>query len=439
MRTLLPVRRDFFRLLPPLLMLTWALPGVAAPLPEVVGAVLQQHPDIYSSETLLSAADERIIQARSGYYPTVGLEAVASDANDEQFGAPLDRTTRRSDAFVRWNLFRGLADQQTVAAAQHEREASVADLDEAHERVALQVAQAYLDVFRLRRLVVMGDEYLAEHRRLNDDIGTRAELGRISAADVEYVRSSLIQAELQQSQLRGQLRGAEQFYRLLVGEAPQMLSEPVVASVPADLSVEQLLERVLMGNRRVLAAQERAIARGEEVGVAAGALYPSLDLEVRRTLSANIDPVPVTQTNSSTQLQLRYQLPLGGGSYSRKREAVQRKLAAQAAVDIELLRVQGEVAQLWSNWQEARIIAPRLAERVEASDRVVQAYDLQFSAARRSLADLISARGDRYRAQSDLLNNGIDQSATSIRLLSMLGHLRESLLTPEGVVQAAGK
>lgn len=439
MRTLLPVRRDFFRMLAPLLTLMLALPGVAAPLPEVVGAVLQQHPDIRSSEALLSAADERITQARSGYYPTVGLEAVASDANDEQFGAPLDRTTRRSDAFVRWNLFRGLADWQTVSAAQHEREASVADLDETHERVALEVAKAYLDVFRLRRLLVMGDEYLAEHRRLNDDIGTRAELGRISAADVEYVRSSLIQAELQQSQLRGQLRGAEQFYRLLVGEAPQMLSEPVVASIPADLSVEQLLERVLMGNRRVLAAQERAIARGEEVGVAAGGLYPSLDLEVRRTLSANIDPVPVTQTNSSTQLQLRYQLPLGGGSYSRKREAVQRKLAAQAAVDIELLRVQGEVAQLWSNWQEARIIAPRLAERVEASDRVVSAYDLQFSAARRSLADLISARGDRYRAQSDLLNNGVDQSVASIRLLSMLGQLRESLLTPEGVVQTSDK
>lgn len=439
MRTLLPVRRDFFRLLPPLLMLTLALPGVAAPLPEVVGAVLQQHPDIQSSEALLSAADERITQARSGYYPTVGLEAVASDANDEQFGAPLDRTTRRSDAFVRWNLFRGLADWQTVSAAQHEREASVADLDEAHERVALQVAQAYLGVFRLRRMLAMGDEYLAEHRRLNDDIGTRVELGRISAVDVEYVRSSLIQAELQHSQLRGQLRGAEQFYRLLVGVEPQGLSEPVVASVPADLSLEQLLERVLMGNRRILAAQERATARGEEVGIAAGALYPSLDLEVRRTLNSNIAPVPVTQTNSSTQLQLRYQLPLGGGSYSRKREAVQRKLAAQAAVDIELLKIQGELAQLWSNWQEARIIAPRLAERVEASDRVVKAYDLQFSAARRSLADLISARGDRYRAQSDLLNNGVDQSVASIRLLSMLGHLRESLLTPEGVVQAAKK
>ena len=402
----------------------------AATLPEVVERVLQQHPDIRSSQALLSASSERIIQARSNYYPIVGLESVAADARDIQFGQPLERTTRRNEVFVRWNLFRGLADWQTVSVAQHERGASIADLDESHERVALQVSQIYLEVLRLRGLLALGDAYLVEHRRLNEEIGLRATLGKIPVADVEYARNSLMQAELQQSQLRGQLGGVEQFYRLLVGAEPELLIEPAMAFVFDNLSQEQLLEQVLTDNRRIRAAQQRAVARGDEVGIAAAGLYPSLDFEVRQTLSSNIDPTPVTATDRATQFQLRYQLPLGGASYSRKREAVQRKLAAQAAVDTELLRLQSEVARLWANWQELRVVAPRLEEWVEASHTVVKAYDLQFSAARRTLIDLISARGEHYRAQIGRLNNRLDQSGANIQLLSMLGQLRQSLLDP---------
>jgi outer membrane protein TolC len=84
--------------------------------------------------------------------------------------------------------------------------------------------------------------------------------------------------------------------------------------------------------------------------------------------------------------------------------------------------------QRWSSWQEVREIAPQLAERVAASDKVVKAYDLQFAAARRSINDLIIARGERYRARSDLLENHMEQLASSAQILNLLGRLRHSVL-----------
>jgi outer membrane protein TolC len=168
-------------------------------------------------------------------------------------------------------------------------------------------------------------------------------------------------------------------------------------------------------------------ARGEEIGVAAAALYPSFDLELRKRLVSEIDPIPQTETRHSAQIQFNYQLPLGGSSFSRKREAAQRKLAAQAAVDTELLQARIDILQRWSNWREAREIAPQLVERVAASESLVQAYDLQFDAARRSLNDLIAVREDRYRARVDLLENQIAQLANGAQVLSLLGRLRESL------------
>ena len=430
-----PLTAAQYQDLPPLLELRKSgnppghLPEPVMTLSTVVRRVLEQHPDIRSSQALLNAAEERIVQSRSNYYPTVGLETQALDAQDDQLGRPLDRTTRTTDAFLRWNLFRGFGDRQGVRMTEHDREAADADLAETHERVALQVAQAYLEVFRLRYMLALGEDYIADHLRLSEDVRKRVDAGRVSAADLDEVRASLIQAELQQSQLRGQLRGAEQRFWLLADMNPGKLTEPVLDDTPATMSVDALMEDVRLGNRRVRGALERASARTEEVGVAAAALYPSLNVEVRRRLSSSIDPVPVTDTKDATQFQVTYEMPLGGASFSRRREAVERMLAAGAAADTELLRARAELVQVWAGWQEARKIAPRLAERVDAQDMVVRAYDLQFAAARRSLTDLINARADRYRARGDLLDNRIEQLAASVRVLNLLGRLREHLLS----------
>jgi len=416
------------------LALCWVnYPAIAATLPEVVGKVLREHPDIQTSQALLNAAEEQLNQARSNFYPTAGLDAVATDT---QFGAPLERTSRRTDAYLRWNLFRGQADRQGVKAAEYSRGAADADREETHEQVALQVAETYLELLRLRRLLALGEEYNADLLRLNDTMRKREEAGRVPTADLDQVRISLIQAEAQQAQLRGQLRGAEQRFRLLVGTEPGELSEPAIADAAASLGREALNEQVLSGNRRVRAAMERAAARAEEVGIAGGRLYPSLDLELRKRLQTEVNPVPVTDTKSSTQVQLSYQMPLGGANFSRKREALERQQAARSAAESELLRARSDLGLRWAAWQEVRNIAPQLAEQVEASQRVVRAFDLQFDAGRRSLTDLISSRGERYRAQADLIMNRIDQLAASARVLSLLGGLRQSLLadTPRPVL-----
>lgn len=409
-----------------------ATPVAAETLSQAVHQTLAQHPEIRSGEALLNVTMERLMQAKSNYYPTLGLDGAASDAKDRDAGLPEDRTTRRADVFLRWNLFRGLGDRQGERTAEFEQLAADADLDAAREQVALQVVRTYLDVLRLRRLLTLSDEFIAEQQKLADDVRKRVDAGRAARADLEQMRASLIQAKLQQTQVRGSLRGAEARYRLLVGVAPGALSEPVIDDAAAGLDLDVLTQQALAGNLRVQSALRRAAARGEEVGIASAALYPSFDLELRKRLYSEIVPTPQTETRHSAQISFNYQMPLGGSSFSRKREAVQRKLAAQAAADIELLQARSEIVQGWSTWREARDIAPQLAERVEASDKVVKAYDLQFEAARRSINDLLAVRSERYRARVDLLENRVEQLVSSAEMLSLLGRLRNSLQSAAG-------
>lgn len=404
-----------------------------APLAEVVREVLLQHPDLRTSIALLDAAGERVSQARSAFLPSIGLDAVSSDSKDTQFGQPLDRTTRRTDAFVRWNLFRGLADVAGLRMTEQDNLAAEGDLADAHDKVAMQVTTAYVEVLRLRQRMELARDYVADYQRLDDDVHKRVEAGRVPSAYQDQVRMGLIDAERQVYQLRGQLAGAEQHYVLLIGKAADDVSEPVLDDSAAHQTMAAISDQLAVENNRVRAALARADARREEVGVAGAALFPSLNLEFRKRLQTDINPVPTSDTRGSTQIQLSYEMPLGGSSFSRKREAAARQDAALAAADGALLEVRTTLTQVWPQWIELRQIAPRLQERALASDKVVAAYDLQFTAGRRDLLDLVIVRGERFRARGDLIDNRMDQLLNNAQVLALRGRLRAALLGEGGL------
>lgn len=413
--------------LPAALALVLGIPAQAEPLAQVVDRVLAQHPDVRTRQALLTATGERIRQARSNLYPRVGIDAALAEGQDAQFDVPLDRSTRRSDLFLRWNLFRGQADRHTIRMMEQETQAAEADLGDVNETVALQVTAAYMEVWRLRQRLALSEAYVAESQRLGEDVGKRARAGKLPPSDVAQTRMGLAEAKLQLAQLRGQLDGAEANYRLLTGDKAGELADPRLDVAVPETGLDDLMEQVLLENRRVRASQARAMARAEEVSVASGALYPSLDLELRKRLMTEIEPAPSTETRSYSQLILNYEVPLGGANQSRKREAVARKEAAQAAVDSALLQARANLGQLWASWREAVRIAPELVERAEASEQVVAAYDLQFSAGRRSLQDLISVRGERQRARAEVIDNRNEQIQGAAQILTLLGRLRATL------------
>jgi outer membrane protein TolC len=403
------------------------LSAAAESLDAVVQQVIASHPSVRSSAALLDAAAERVRQAKSNYYPSVGVQAAANEEHDSQLGTRLDRSARNTDAFLRWNLFRGLSDYHSVRMATRDRQAADEDLADAHERIALQVAASYLDVLRLRRRLAVAQAYVSDTEHLVDDVNKLVAAGKAAPADIDQVDVGHIEGQWEVAQLRGELAGAEQGYRLLTGLPPGELVDPANEQAMAGISQDDMLEQVFATNPKVLAAQARAAARGEEVGVARGALMPRVDLEFRKRLVSDINPDPVVETRDSAQVSLNYEMPLGGGTLSAKREAAARMAAAQADLDQARLDAQTSSSQLWNAWNEARQIATSLERRARSSDKVVAAYDQQFNAGRRSLQDLIAIRDEHRRAQADVIDNSHAQQLGAMQILALLGRLRESL------------
>jgi len=410
-----------------LLTLLACTPALAAPLPAVVDQVLQRHPDIQSSQALLDATEAQIRQTRSDFYPTFGLNYRQSDARDSQSGVSIDRNTQRGNAVLRWNLFNGLADSNRLRSAGFNRDAAVADLDDAHERIALEVTEAYAELVRLRQRLELADVLIKEYEALRISVKKRVEAGRVSPADLDQIQSDLLRIRAQQSQLRGQLGGSEYRFRQLTGQAAANLSSPWLEAPENARGLAQLQDLLESESPRLRAGTQRVAARAAEVSAARGVYWPSLDLELNRRLYANISPAAVSDTERSSQISLNLEIPLGGKTFARVDETVERRKAAQAAVDTLQLKLSGDLGALHQELAEARAIQPELIERVETTSRVYHAYRLQFDAGKRSLLDVASTQNERFTALGDVIDNRNLQLVDQARLLSMVGKLRQTL------------
>lgn len=401
----------------------------AAPLPSVVQQVLARHPDIHSAQALLDASEAQIRQTRSDFYPTLGLNYRQSDARDEENGLSRDRTVNRANAVLRWNLFNGRADTQRLRSAGFNRDAAVFDLDDAHERIALEVTETYAELVRLRQRLELSEVLIREIEALRGAVKKRVEAGRVSPADLDQIQSDLLRIRAQQSQLRGQLGGAEYRYQQLTGQAPAHLTSPWLDAPENARALEQLQGLLDNDNPRLRAGQQRVAARAAEVEAARGAWWPSLDLEMNRRLHARIAPAAVSDTERSSQLSLNLEIPLGGKSFARVDENVERRKAAQAAADSLYIQLSSDLGTLYQELAEARSIQPELMERVETTSRVYQAYRLQFDAGKRSLLDVASAQNERFTALGDVIDNRNLQLVDQARLLALVGKLRPTLIT----------
>jgi adhesin transport system outer membrane protein len=404
-----------------------ALPTLAAPLPAVVEQVLQRHPDIQSAQALLDASESLILETESDFYPSLGLNYRQANGVDEQSGVFINRDTRRTSANLRWNLFNGLTDRNRLRSAGFTRDAGARDLDDARERIALQVTQLYAEVVRLRQRLEIVDTLIRDYQSLSASVKQRVDAGRVAPADLDLVKSDLIRIRAQQSQMRGQMAGYEERLRQMTGQPATNLTTPWL-DAPADVAtLEQWQKRLEAGNPALRALARRADARAAEVSAARGSYWPSLDLQLDRRLAASISPAAISDTSRSSQISLNLDIPLGGKNLARVDESKARWRAALAAVESQRLSLSNDLGTVYQELAETRTIQPELLERVETTSRVYQAYRLQFDAGKRSLLEVASAENERYGAMGDVIDNRNQQFVDQAKLFSLTGQLRPAL------------
>ncbi len=121
----------------------------AETLQEAVQNVVQRHPDVRSAAHNRLARDKEVVQARSGYYPQLNVEA---GAGYDDVKKPIDDELSPWEARIslRQNLFAGFSTMNEVER-QKARVKSQAFLTQSSaENTALETIKTYLEVLKIR-------------------------------------------------------------------------------------------------------------------------------------------------------------------------------------------------------------------------------------------------------------------------------------------------
>lgn len=426
-RKLIVIRYSTFALAVSLLGI-WALATTsqAETLNDAVKKMIATNPDIRSSAYNRLARDEEVRQARSGYFPTLDLEAgVGKDYVEQPFDEELNPT--QFNLSLRQNVFAGLSTMNEVDRQRARVNSQAYLVRSTAENIALKTAGLYLDVLRNQKVHELAKENLTIHERITDQIQLRSESGVGRRADMDQIQSRLNLARANVVVTEQNLLDSKTNYLAVVGHLPQSLIRPSPPEEYLPASLDQAEQNSIRYHPTLHSANADIAARMAQDKVARSPFMPIVDIE--------IDQINEDETNYSFDrredlrliLRLRYNLFNGWKDHARKAETTHLISEAREIRNHTHRQVVESVRLSWMAYKAARNKLTYLDQRVAFATATAKAYSAQWNIGQRTLLDVLDSEAERIDATQQLINTEYEELYAQYRILNSTGQLVHAL------------
>lgn len=399
----------------------------------VVQNTLDTNPELRAQLDAFHASTEDRREVFGGYLPSIDLNASVGQAN-RQFDNRSDYSRNYAEISLTQMLFDGFRVRNALAKADHTSRVRYYEMLDEAETKALEASEAYLSVQRHRELVKLAQDNLANHQRVHEHIGQRAERGVSNRADLQQIEGRLSLARSNLMTEVANLQSVTARYQRLVGQLPAAELQPYevpAARVPGELG--QVLSNVYANNPALYAAFENTEVTQAALRETKANRYPTLELGLRHGTYKNNNSFDNRTDPSSygdesiIELRARYNLYRGGSDRAAERAAWQRinqaeSLRDKACVDLRQTATiaYGDVLNLSSR-------LPSLDSHRSASSAVLVAYREQFDIGRRSLLDVLDSENEAFQAERAFTNGQYDLQIARLYTLHSMGELLNTL------------
>ena len=314
------------------LLSTTGLAG-AAEVFSVRDAILQavtSNPGVGEAAANRRATETELRQVQSTLLPQVRLEARIGPEkfNDRDLIAPPQGNNtwlngRTGSVVVRQLLFDGFTSLNEIWRQAARVDAAAHRTHERTELIALDAAEAYIDVVRYIRLVALAQENVAAHRQIFNNVNSRFQGGRAGEGDLQQATERVAAAEAALAEFRRTLDDARAKFRKTVGIEPINLRFPGrLAALPR--SKDEALAVTLRHNPTIQAAQSDADAAKYAFHATTGAFVPTVALEGRATAGKDSDSIVGRRDELSGKLVVTWDVFRGGQDLWRRSEMAER-------------------------------------------------------------------------------------------------------------------
>lgn len=421
----------------------------AETLTDAVTLAYQTNPTIQQQRAVQRAADEGVVQAKTGFRPTVGLDGSISGSRTDlahprttlvggQVVTGADVTKSASSGAtlsLSQPLYTGGQASARLSAAEADVLAGREDLRGVEQGVLANVITAYVDVRRGQESLRIAQENVSVLTRQLDESNARFEVGEITRTDVAQSQARLAAAKASLSSSQANLAVARANYAQIVGQNPTDLApEPsLVELLPA--SVEQAFDAAEANNPTVQSARYSEQAASARVAQAKSAYLPTVSAGASLGYSANEVNGDYKQFGEydraiSGSITARVPLFTGGLNASNVRAAKERENAARIAVEGAKRTVVQQVSAAWSTLLAARANLVSNEEQVRATKIAFEGVRQEQQVGLRTTLDVLNAQQELRAAELALVTARRDEYVASAGVLQAMGALDVTKLAP---------
>jgi len=408
---------------------------------------VQTNPGVGEASANRRATESELRQTQSTLLPQVRLEARYGPEKFDQ-GAPVTtgtalpvpiagvgawRNGSQSSVVVRQILFDGFASINDIWRQSARVNAAAFRVRERTELIALDAAEAYVDVVRYLRLVGLGEQNVVNHEKIFSNVNSRFSGGRAGEGDLEQARERVENARATLAEFRKSLDDARAKYRRVVGLEPFNLRFPgALGGMPG--TRDEALAVAVRFNPTILAAGADRDAAKHAFRVTDGAFVPTLSLEGRATHSDNTYPyLGTTHDDYSGKVVMSWDIFRGGQDVWRRSEMAERHTEAT----MRHARLQRDALEsIDKAWAARTITVTRVAaltRQLAADKKAIAAFDKEYELGQRSLIDLLNAQNQYFNAAVSLTSSRGVIVFADYQLLAAMGTLLEYLKAPPPV------
>jgi adhesin transport system outer membrane protein len=424
-------------------------PGAAEPfsINDALREAAKSHPGVGEAAANRRGTEAELRQTQSTLLPQVRVDAYYGREKFDQsasivsgtalpipaFGTGAWRNGSQESVVIRQLLFDGFASIHDIWRQSARVNAAAFRVRERTELIALDAAEAYVDVVRYLRLVALADQNVATHEKIFSNVNSRFAGGRAGEGDLEQARERVENAKAQRDEFRRSLEDARAKYRKVVGLEPYNLRFPgPLGGMPG--SRDESLAVAIRFNPTILAAQADVDAAKHAFRVTDGAFVPTLALEGRATHFDNTYPyLGITHEDYSGRVVMSWDIFRGGQDVWKRSEAAERSVQATMAH----ARLQRDALEsIDKAWNARTITRTRIADLVrqlEADRKTIAAFNKEYELGQRSLIDLLNAQNQYFNAAVSLTSARGVVVFADYQLLAAMGTLLEYLKAPPPV------
>jgi adhesin transport system outer membrane protein len=384
---------------------------------QAVQFALTSNPALKATQAEMQASAFELMELRREYLPKVEVvgEAGWQRVDDPAFLTPADNNRIEDRAQLGINasivIFDGYRRANLVYANAARVDGNVFRLLDASETMALNAAEAYIDVVRHRALIQVAQRNVATHQR----IARLVDSGRLPSSDALTIDDRISFARLALADVQSGLRDAEARYQRVIGRAPGAGMHLHGARVPR--SLDELTDMSIRNSYRIKFAQTQVDQSQFQSEVGLSEARPKLTLNAGVTRDINRNGLRGGRTDEYIGVGLRWTLFQGGRKAARNAYAqhTQQALSERAVAVREVVEL---AALSWNNYHSTAERNAMLTRQLRINGLIVEVYGDEFAAAKRTLLDVLEVERARFNVEFQKVSSDAGLAFGSYRVLA---------------------